>query len=90
MTITIQESRPLSDDQGVPGESEADFGLPMSLGRGVVVTIYLTGNVFTQVVEVPLTPEVAMLNPVKPLNGKDYPALVKLWDNDVDAIYDTI
>ena len=89
MTITIQESRPLGD-QGIPGESGSDFALPMSLGRGVVVTIYLTGNVFMQVVEMPLTAEVAMLNPVRPLNGKDYPALVKLWDNDVDAIYDTI
>jgi len=24
------------------------------------------------------------------LNGEDYPALVKVWDNDVDAIYDSI
>jgi hypothetical protein len=89
MTVTIQESRPLGD-QGIPGQSEPDFALPMSLGRGVVVSIYLTGNVFMQVIELPLTAEVAMLNPVKSLSGKDYPALVKLWDNDVDAIYDKI
>ena len=25
-----------------------------------------------------------------PLEGEDYPALVKVWDNDVDAIYDTV
>jgi len=24
------------------------------------------------------------------LRGEDYPALVKVWDNDVDAIYDTV
>lgn len=30
----------------------------------------------------------AMLTPIKPLRGNDYPALVRLWDNDADAIYD--
>jgi len=25
-----------------------------------------------------------------PLRGENYPALVSLWDNDVDAVYDTI
>jgi hypothetical protein len=24
------------------------------------------------------------------LRGEDYPALVTVWDNDVDAIYDTL
>jgi hypothetical protein len=24
------------------------------------------------------------------LRGEDYPALVRVWDNDVDAIYDTL
>ena len=24
------------------------------------------------------------------LNGVDYPALVKVWDNDVDVIYDSV
>jgi hypothetical protein len=27
---------------------------------------------------------------VIPLRGEDYPALVRVWDNDVDAIYDSI
>ena len=24
------------------------------------------------------------------LSGEDYPALVRVWDNDADAIYDTL
>lgn len=28
--------------------------------------------------------------PVTPLRGEEYPALVHVWDNDSDAIYDAI
>ncbi|MDZ4279133.1 MAG: hypothetical protein U1B78_08340 [Dehalococcoidia bacterium] len=42
-----------------------------------------SGYLFTQIIYAGTRPAVI------PLRGEDYPALVRLWDNDVDAIYDT-
>ncbi len=84
MTTAIQESRP-EYAPGQPGQSWAEF-FPSSLRMGV----YFSGNTFYTNIAVPLSDEVSILNCVKPLRGGDYPALVKLWDNDVDSIYDTI
>ena len=93
MTTAVQEARPESYlGPGLIGETcTIPYVLrPISPGRGVVVTLYISGSAFSSNIAVPLSEEVAFLSPVKPLRGEDYPALVKVWDNDVDAIYDTV
>lgn len=78
MTVMTQRAQRTEQQDLVAVMTQTEtFYISVYGGNGGVVTLYFgPGN--------------AQLGSFAPLRGEDYPALVRLWDNDVDAVYDTI